>query len=308
MKRLWLILPLLAGCEKADEGRFTGYVEAQAAAVAAPQSGWLSAVYVDDGASVALDQPLFALDATQARQALTGAESHEAAARATAQDMSKGAREADIAPLLKERDQAQASLDLARSEEARYGKLAASGYAAPAKMDSLRATRKAAEASVAAIDRQIAAQRQAGRADQLVAAQAQAEGAAADTAQAQWTVDERAVRARLQGRVGQRLREPGEYVAVGQPVLSLYVTGREFVRFYVPQGELARVKIGQSVRVTCDGCAAQTAKVRYIATEAEFTPPVIYSVRERQKLVYLIEATPEKPDALRPGQPVDVTL
>ena len=59
--------------------------------------------------------------------------------------------------------------------------------------------------------------------------------------------------------------------------------------------------------MTCDGCASDlTAKIYYIATTAEYTPPVIYSQEERHKLVYLVQARPNKPDLLRVGQPVSV--
>lgn len=311
MNRRYALLCLtlcLSACTREEAGHYTGYVEAQSVAVAAPQSGWLTQVYVDDGATVSAGQPLFTLDATQQQQALSGAESQRRAAEATATDLSKGAREADIAPLLKERDQARASLDLARSEESRYAKLARQGYVSEAKLDQLRATRQAAEANVAAIERSIVARRQAARTDQLAAAQAQAQAAGAEASQAQWMLDERAVKARLNGQVERRLREAGEFVAAGTPVLSVYPGGREFVRFYVPQDDLAKIRIGQTIRLSCDGCQAQTAKVRYVSPEAEFTPPVIYSVRERKKLVFLIEATPQRPDVLKAGQPVDVAL
>jgi HlyD family secretion protein len=71
--------------------------------------------------------------------------------------------------------------------------------------------------------------------------------------------------------------------------------------------QMAKLKIGQDVRVTCDGCAADLmAKIYFIATRAEYTPPVIYSQDERSKLVYLIQARPAKPESLRVGQPVSV--
>ena len=61
--------------------------------------------------------------------------------------------------------------------------------------------------------------------------------------------------------------------------------------------------------VSCDGCEkGLTAKVSFIARSAEFTPPVIYSLEERAKLVFLIEARPEQPDKFRVGQPVTVML
>jgi HlyD family secretion protein len=69
------------------------------------------------------------------------------------------------------------------------------------------------------------------------------------------------------------------------------------------------LSISDEVRVTCDACAADlTAKIYFIATSAEYTPPVIYSLDERNKLVYLIQARPSRPDALRVGQPISVYL
>ena len=63
------------------------------------------------------------------------------------------------------------------------------------------------------------------------------------------------------------------------------------------------------IKIACDGCANDlSARVSFIAKQSEYTPPVIYSREERARLVFLIEARPEKPGALRVGQPVDVTL
>jgi HlyD family secretion protein len=85
--------------------------------------------------------------------------------------------------------------------------------------------------------------------------------------------------------------------------------GNMKVRFYVPEAALPKIAIGDQVRVTCDNCAADlTAKIYFIATTAEYTPPVIYSLDERNKLVYLVQARPSNPDSLRVGQPISVYL
>ncbi len=81
------------------------------------------------------------------------------------------------------------------------------------------------------------------------------------------------------------------------------------VRFFVPEPRLGAIRLGDQVEIHCDSCApGLTAAISYIAPEAEYTPPVIYSREMRAKLVYLIEAKPAQPAGLRPGQPVDVTL
>jgi HlyD family secretion protein len=111
------------------------------------------------------------------------------------------------------------------------------------------------------------------------------------------------------GSIQQIYFREGETVAAQRPVLSIMPPGNMKIRFFVPESELPKLALGDSVRIGCDGCAPDlTAKIYFIATTAEYTPPVIYSQDERSKLVYLIQARPDKPDALRVGQPVSVFL
>ena len=102
---------------------------------------------------------------------------------------------------------------------------------------------------------------------------------------------------------------PGETVPPGRAVMSLLPPGNLKLRFFAPETQLAAIKYGETVNVSCDGCApGLTAKVSFIADSAEYTPPVIYSLEERAKLVFLIEARPVQPEKFRVGQPVTVTL
>ena len=111
------------------------------------------------------------------------------------------------------------------------------------------------------------------------------------------------------GTIQQIYFREGEMVPEKRPVLSIMPPGNMKVRFYVPETDLPKLAIGDEVRVACDNCAGDlTAKIYFIATQAEYTPPVIYSLDERNKLVYLVQARPVRPDALRVGQPVSVFL
>ncbi|MGB9395579.1 MAG: HlyD family efflux transporter periplasmic adaptor subunit, partial [Pseudolabrys sp.] len=102
---------------------------------------------------------------------------------------------------------------------------------------------------------------------------------------------------------------PGETVPAGRPVVALLPPSNLKFRFFAPQAVLPEIQFGETVGVSCDGCEkGLTAKVSFIARSAEFTPPVIYSLEERAKLVFLIEARPEQPEKFRVGQPVTVTL
>ena len=111
------------------------------------------------------------------------------------------------------------------------------------------------------------------------------------------------------GTIQQIYFREGEMVQAQRPVLSIMPPGNMKLRFFVPEAELPKLSIGDEVKVTCDNCAADlTAKIYFIATTAEYTPPVIYSLDERNKLVYLIQARPSRPDSLRVGQPISVFL
>jgi len=112
-----------------------------------------------------------------------------------------------------------------------------------------------------------------------------------------------------EGTIEQIYYRTGEMVPAGRPVVALLPPGNLKVRFFVSEATLPQIRIGDVVNVHCDGCASGlTAKVSFIARSSEFTPPVIYSLEERSKLVFLIEALPEQPQQLRVGQPVSVTL
>jgi HlyD family secretion protein len=112
-----------------------------------------------------------------------------------------------------------------------------------------------------------------------------------------------------EGTIQQVYFRPGETVAPGRPVVSLLPPGNLKIRFYAPEPLLPEIKYGDVVRVTCDGCEqGLTAKVTFISGTVEYTPPVIYSLDERAKLVFLIEAHPEQPEKFRLGQPVSVLL
>ena len=111
------------------------------------------------------------------------------------------------------------------------------------------------------------------------------------------------------GTIQQVYYRPGETVTAGKPVVALLPPQNLKFRFFAPEPLLPEIKYGETVTVSCDGCEkGLTAKVSFIARSAEFTPPVIYSLDERAKLVFLIEARPDQPEKFRVGQPVTVSL
>jgi len=130
-------------------------------------------------------------------------------------------------------------------------------------------------------------------------------------AQAAWRLEQKSVMAPVAARVQDTFFVEGEWVPAGRPVASLLPPGNVKVRFYVPETILGGLQSGKEIEMRCDGCPAPvTAKVTFISSQAEYTPPVLYSRESRGKLLFLVEARPAPADGarLRPGQPVDVRL
>ena len=111
------------------------------------------------------------------------------------------------------------------------------------------------------------------------------------------------------GTVQQIYFRVGELVPAGRPVVAILPPGNMKVRFFVNEALLPTIALDDTINIQCDGCPRDmTARVSFIARTAEFTPPVIYSLEERNKLVFMVEALPATPEKLRVGQPVTVTL
>jgi HlyD family secretion protein len=181
---------------------------------------------------------------------------------------------------------AQANAILAERNYARGAQLAAQGFYPRARLDSDRAARDAANAALA-----------------------QAGAAGAETGLATARVEDTRATAPAAGSIEQIFHRPGEVVAAGAPIVALLPPQNMKVRFFAPQNLLARLPVGARVNVSCDGCATGlTARVSFVAQQPEFTPPVIYSLDQREKLVFLIEARLENPSAVRPGIPIDVRI
>jgi HlyD family secretion protein len=141
------------------------------------------------------------------------------------------------------------------------------------------------------------------------AAQVAAQQAAFD--KAKWAFDQKQQFAPANAQVHDTLFRQGEWVPAGSPVVSLLPPENLKVRFFVPQEKLPQIKIGATVSVGMDGAAKKfSATVNYISTQAEYTPPVIYSRETRAELVFMVEARFSPADAaeLRAGQPVDVEV
>jgi len=133
--------------------------------------------------------------------------------------------------------------------------------------------------------------------------------AVATLASAEWALQQKKQAAPVDAGVEDIFYQTGELVAAGKPVIRLLPADGLKLRFFVPETELGAWQVGDEVTAICDGCAEPVhARVSFVSTTTEFTPPVIFSRESREKLVVMLEARLAKADATRlhVGQPVDV--
>jgi HlyD family secretion protein len=299
----------LAGCAKPADGVWSGYAEGDYVYVSAPLGGALVALAVRRGQTVAKDAPLFTLDSTSERAAREEAAARAASARAQADNTDKGRRRDEVAVTEAQLAQARAQAALAASELARTQQLVDQKFLSPSKLDDARAAAAQSQARVAELAAALRVARLPARTDERAAADALAAAARSALAQTQWREQQKQQTAPVDALVADTFFRAGEWVNAGQPVVALLPAGAVRARFFVPEAELGAIKLGQAVELRCDGCGAPiAAKIDFIATRAEYTPPVIYSNAQRSRLVFMVEARPDAKDGtrLKPGQPVDV--
>jgi len=287
-----------------------GYVDADFVKIGPTQEGLLTAVYVQRGDLVAAGAKLFAQDDTPDRAARDQAAQMLAQVQQQLGNLQAPGRTTEVDQAIANLAEAQANLVRAGAD-LRRGEALPRGAMSRQDIDALRATERSGQARVDALQAALAQQRApVGRDLEIQGQRAAVAAAQAAVAQAQWRLDQRHVVAAAGGRIADVLARPAETMAAGAPVISLLPPGNIFVRFFVPESEIAAFHRGDRVALACDGCrTGLAATVSYISPQAEYTPPVIYSEESRSKLVFLVEATPpaEQLPLLNPGQPVEVS-
>lgn len=306
-----LSLALAAACGERPPPYYQGYAEAEYVRVALPFSGSLEELSVQRGMRVNAGDTLFVLESENEAAMRREAEERLRNAEAQLANLQKGKRPTEIEAIRAQLAQAEVALALSETQLKRVEQLVAQNFIAKEKYDEARAVRDRDRGRVAQLKADLATAHLAARPDEIKAAQAAVAAAKATLAQAAWRLEQKSATAPVAGLVADTLYVKGEWVAAGAPVVSLLPPENVRVRFFVPQSMLGALRVGQELHVTCDGCGAPiVARVSFIAPQAEFTPPVIYSKENRAKLVFLIEARPLPQDAprLHPGQPVEVRL
>lgn len=303
-----LFAAIIPGAGAAPGPEFIGYVEADYVYAAAPSpGGTIESMAVQEGSEVAAGDVLFVLAHGQQDALLTAAEARVRAAQANLDNLRTGGRTAEVDVVRASLAQAQAQLSLGNAALARSQELFDKGLIPKAKLDQDAAAAQSAQAQVDQLSAQLEVAELPARTAQVANAEAMLAAAEADAQKAQSDLSDRTVKAAVAGRVETLFFAAGETAAAGMPVVSIIPGDALEVRFYVGETERVNLLLGQTVAVACDGCTdSLTAQLTQLASEPEFTPPVIFSRDERNRMVFLAKAALVAGSGLLPGQPVTV--
>jgi HlyD family secretion protein len=303
------LLASIPGFGPPPEPLFTGYVEARYVYVAPASAGIIDRFEVAEGQAVRAGEPLFVQRTAQFQALYDAASAQVEAARASWRNLLTGGRPEELAAAQAVINKSQSDLTLAQATLARAQKLFASNTITQAQLDQDTEAVATARAALAQAVAQKSVTALPAREEQQKAAQANLAAAIAAAAKARADLDDRSVTAPVSGRVERIFYDAGEMASAGAPVVSILPANAMKVEFYVAEPDRMTLAMGQQVHVACDGCGkGMTARISFMASEPQYTSPLIYSRDVRATLVYLAEATIDNPANVLPGQPVTVSL
>jgi HlyD family secretion protein len=304
---MWLPSIILPSITHAQT-EYQGYVEGDYLWIGLIEGGVVNRLMVERGDNVVAGQALFSLNDEREVARLKVATAKLTQAKALMRDLEKGMRDSEISAIMARLEQAQAAQELASQTLERQLSLQDTGAASPQNLDTAQANYNLAKAHVNELQSDLITARLGARDDILLSKLAEVESLQAQVDEATWSFNQRHAFAPEAGFIEDVFYRVGEFIPNGRAGVSLLPPENIKIRFFVAEGDFAKVKIGQTVAVSCDGCErGLKSVVSYISSQAEFTPPVIYSENVRDKLMFMVEARSNQL-TLKPGQLVDVVL
>ena len=304
-----------AGChpkpDASSEIRLSGNIEAVDAQVGFKIPGRVAARLVSEGERIAAGQPVALLDDTEQKQTAALRRAELATAEATLADLVAGSRPQEIATAKAALRSAEADRDRARLELARQQELRSKDVTAARDLETADAACAVAVARADQATEALKLAEEGPRKDAVAAARARVESARAALALSETQLENTHLAAPFAGVVLSHNIEPGEFVAAGTPVVTVADLAHVWVRAYVSQTDLGRLRHGQPAEVRTDTFPGKVYQgtVGFISSEAEFTPKTVQTEKERVKLVFRIKVDLANPqDELKPGMPADATL
>ncbi|WP_028100909.1 HlyD family efflux transporter periplasmic adaptor subunit [Pseudoduganella violaceinigra] len=291
-----------------------GNVDLRQVALAFPASERVARVLAEEGQKVKAGEVLAQLDTRALHLRLTEAEALAGVQRQALARLKAGTRPEELAQSRARTAAAQADADLARQQLERIQAVQQDSNGRAVSQQDADTARAHARATQAALEQARQGQELAlhgPRREDIAQAQAQLDAANAAIALLKHQLDESSLKAPVNAVVRARLMEAGDMASPQRPVYTLAITDPKWVRTYVREADLGRIKPGIAASITIDSLPGKTlaGEVGYISSVAEFTPKTVQTEELRTALVYEVRVLAEdKADVLRMGMPATVRI
>lgn len=271
-------------------------------------SGWVNERLVSEGEIVSKDQTIAKLDGTELGQEVSLRKAEVSAAGSTLEELETGFREEVIEEARAVVKRAKADLERLRSDYIRQKSLYKKDIISTREFESIQSGYQAAEAKHKEAYERLKLLEKGPRKEKIEKAHADLERAQEALALAKTRLDYATIKSPISGIVLSENIEPGEYVSPGTPIVTIGDLQNVWLRAYINETDLGKVKVGQKVRITTDTYPNKIYEgfISFISSRAEFTPKNVQTQEERVKLVYRIKIEVPNPKMeLKPGMPAD---
>jgi HlyD family secretion protein len=288
--------------------RVSGNIEVTEAEVSFRIPGRVEERLVTEGETVKAGQRVARLDSRELQEEAALRRAQARSTQAVLDELLAGSRAEEIGQARAALERARADRERARTEWERQQKLYQREVISTREYDFAKNTFAAAEAKVKEAGEFLTLVEKGPRREKIDQARAALEASRQALAQAETRLGYTLLDSPLTGVVLSKNIEPGEYVSPGTPVITVGELDQVWIRGYIGETELGRVKLGQKVRVTVDTFPGKhyEGRISFIAAQSEFTPKNIQTQKERVKLVYRIKVEiPNPRQELKPGMPAD---
>ncbi|MBV8308606.1 MAG: efflux RND transporter periplasmic adaptor subunit, partial [Gammaproteobacteria bacterium] len=276
----------------------SGNVDVHQVELAFRVSGRIATMKMQEGDRVSTSQVLAELDPVPFQTDVDSAQADLAQAAAQLQKTQRGFRVEEIAQARANVAQRTADLENARVTLQRQQQLVAAGLATHQQIDDAQARVDMTNAALASARDQLTLELRGSRIEDIQTQEALRDAAQARLEKAQTALADTRLLAPSTGIISVRAREPGAIVQAGQTVYTLTLNDPVWIRAYVAQPRLGRIKPGMQVSVTTDSTRGKQypGTVGFISPDAEFTPKTVQTEQVRDDLVYRIRVIASDPD------------
>ncbi len=304
---LCFILFTITACSPPEKHSAQGYAESENLYLTSPYSGTLRTLAVERGVHVNKGDLVFQLDSSPEAVTISEVDAVLAEETALLANLKAPKRQPEINAAIEQINQVSSRLNLAKLRMKRFRELYEKKAGNLDASDAAKQRYKELQSLKKQREYELEFARLGARENEIFAQTAKVNAVLAKKEMIEWQLKQKSRYAPDAGIIADTYYVEGEWVPAGQSIAAIQIPKYVWIEFFVPASALSKLHLGQTVQLNCAGCPSSQGVIAYIASEAEYAPPLVYSRHNNNKLVFRVRAKPKNPARYKPGQPVTVS-